>query len=74
MAKPLVVRDLFLLCCMMQRTQEQITFLAGVKGAKMIPRDLKTQKRNPARLVGGFIFIDFYTAGASFWWGPRVPK
>ena len=41
----LVVLDLFLLCCMMQRTQEQITFLAGVKGAKMIPRDFKTQEK-----------------------------
>ena len=33
-----------------------------------------SKKMNPARLVGGFIFIEFYTAGASFWWGPRVPK
>ena len=39
----LVVLDLFLLCCTMQRTQEQITFLAGAKGAKMIPRDFKIQ-------------------------------
>ena len=29
----------------MQRTQEQIAFWAGVKGAKMIPRDIKTQEK-----------------------------
>ena len=37
--------DLFLLCCMMQRSQEQITFLAGVEGAKLIPSDFQIQQK-----------------------------
>ena len=40
----------------MQRTQEQIPFLAGVKGAKMIPGDFKTQEKwtQPGRFEESF--------------------
>ena len=46
----------------------------GSRVPKWYPGISKLKKINTARLVWGFIFIEFCTAGTSFWWVQRVPK